>query len=102
MFSRAWAVSGPTPPGTSRPVLSVPSWPERYSMEPTWTAAENGRSVLPAIGTCSMVSRASRDDEPAWHPETMRVRTNAGSALNMFDLLRHEGRGPVGLGATRH
>src|SRR5205823_14096631 len=45
-FSSACLVSGPIPPGASRPVESVPRTPDRNTMLSTRTASEKGPGAL--------------------------------------------------------
>src|SRR5689334_12403218 len=97
MLASAWAVSGPIPPATRCRVLSVPSCPERYSMGPTRTRAENGRSAGPAIGTYSADS-AVRDPEgePGVHPHISVTRAAQAARKRAGIGVSETGRGLFG------
>ena len=82
MFSIVCRVSGPIPPATSFPVLSVPIWPERYSMSPTRTADENGSDEFPATGMKSSSSEGARGpSQPASSAAAQRSGPPARRAM---------------------
>jgi len=61
------------PPGTIVPVLSIPNAPERYSIDPTRTASENGSLRAASDAETGKYSTVSIVDAP-WSAASASAR----------------------------
>lgn len=90
----ASVVSGPMPPAGSRPVLSVPIWPDTYSVLPTRTTPEKGE-----LGEFGTTNSGMLPDAPrplgatlagfvAAEPEAQPINPSAATTEIRLDVMR--------------